>query len=69
MQTAKDMREQAERCIQLARRTGDDRLASALLAYASELEQRAHLLEGQTIKNSGWRPHAVSVASQVAAER
>jgi hypothetical protein len=69
MQTAKDMREQAERCIQLARRTGDDRLASALLAYGSELEQRAHLLEGQIINNSDWRPHAVSVASQVAAER
>jgi hypothetical protein len=52
MKTPADMREEAERCIRLARQTIDDSVASALLAYACELQQRAHLLEGSTAKNS-----------------
>jgi hypothetical protein len=52
MKTAEDMREEAERCIRLARHTIDDSVASALLAYACELEQRAHLLEETAVKNS-----------------
>lgn len=45
MQTTKDMREQAERCVRLAGSTLDDSVAAALLAYAGELEQRARLIE------------------------
>lgn len=52
MKTAEDMREEAERCIRLARQTIDDSVASALLAYACELQQRAHLLEDAVAKNS-----------------
>ena len=52
MKTADDMREEAERCIRLARQTIDDSVASALLAYACELQQRAHLLEDAAAKNS-----------------
>ncbi len=52
MKTAEDMREEAERCIRLARQTMDDSVAAALLAYACELEQRAHLLEDAAAKNS-----------------
>jgi hypothetical protein len=52
MKTPEDMREEAERCIRLARQTLDDSVASALLAYACELEQRAHLLEDAAAKNS-----------------
>jgi hypothetical protein len=50
MKTPEEMREEAERCIRLARQTIDDSVASALLAYACELEQRAHLLEDDTVK-------------------
>ncbi len=52
MKTSGEMREEAERCIRLARQTIDDSVASALLAYACELEQRAHLLESESFKNS-----------------
>jgi hypothetical protein len=51
MKTPQEMREEAERCIRLARQTIDDSVASALLAYACELEQRAHLLEEGAAKN------------------
>jgi hypothetical protein len=51
MKTPEEMREEAERCIRLARQTIDDSVASALLAYACELEQRAHLLEEEAVKN------------------
>ena len=62
MKTPEDMREEAERCIRLARQTLDDSVASALLAYACELEQRAHLLEEPVAKNShaGRKPVHVS---------
>jgi hypothetical protein len=39
------LRDQAERCVRVADTTADDRVAAALLAYASELEQRARLIE------------------------
>ena len=52
MKTAAEMREEAERCIRLARQTIDDSVASALLAYACELQQRAHLLEVDASQNS-----------------
>ncbi len=70
MKTPEEMREEAERCIRLARQTIDDSVASELLAYACELQQRAHLLEEQTPKNSskGLRRAAVS-ADHVAAGR
>jgi hypothetical protein len=41
MKTSKGMCEGAEWCIRLARQSIDDSVASALLAYACELEQRA----------------------------
>ena len=62
MKTPDDMREEAERCIRLARQTIDDSVASALLAYACELEQRAHLIEGEAPKNSH-RGHALADAT------
>ncbi len=52
MKTAAEMREEAERCMRLARQTIDDSVASALLAYACELQQRAHLLEVDAAQNS-----------------
>lgn len=45
MKTPEEMREEAQRCIRLARQTIDNSVASALLAYAAELEQRAQLIE------------------------
>jgi hypothetical protein len=52
MKMSKDMREEAERCIRLARQTIDDSVASALLAYAGELEQRAQLVEQSFPRNT-----------------
>ena len=52
MKTPEDMRDEAERCVRLARQTIDDSVASALLAYACELEQRARLLEDAAAKNT-----------------
>jgi hypothetical protein len=52
MKMSKDMREEAERCIRLARQTIDDSVASALLAYAGELEQRAQLVEKSFPRNT-----------------
>jgi hypothetical protein len=43
-QTSK-LREEAVRCIRVADRTADNKLAAALLAYACELEQRARVIE------------------------
>jgi len=45
MKTAKHMREKAEQCVRLARQTIEGSVASALLAYAGVLEQRARLIE------------------------
>ena len=42
---AKKLREEAQKCVRVADRTTDDKLAAALLAYACELEQRARLIE------------------------
>jgi|GEM_PF-2811296 hypothetical protein len=52
MKTPKEMREEAERCVRLARQTLDDSVASALLAYACELDQRAQLLERRASSDS-----------------
>ena len=52
MKMSKDMREEAERCIRLARQTIDDSVASALLAYACELEQCAQLVEQSFPRNT-----------------
>jgi hypothetical protein len=52
MKSPEDMREAAERSIRLARQTIDDSVASALLAYACELQQRAYLLEDAAGKNN-----------------
>ena len=51
MKTPGDLREELDRCIGLARLTIGNSVASALFAYACELEQRAQLLE-QTITNN-----------------
>ena len=58
MKTAKDMREEAERCVRLARQTIEDSVASALLAYACVLEQRARLIESDRV-NAGVAPARV----------
>jgi len=44
MNTPGNLRDEADRCIRLARQTIDNSVASALFAYACELEQRAQLL-------------------------
>ena len=68
MKTLEEMREEAGRCIRLARQTVDDSVASALLAYACELEQRAHLLEVELVNVSPTGPGPAGVAiNQVAA--
>jgi len=41
----KKLREEAQQCFRMADRTADNKVAAALLAYASELEQRARLIE------------------------
>lgn len=51
MKTPEEMREEAQRCIRLARQTIDNSVASALLAYAGELEQRAQLIENGGSEN------------------
>ena len=60
MKTPEGMREEAARCARLARQTIDNSVASALLAYAGELEQRAHLLEVKSIKNNPKGSRAVA---------
>jgi hypothetical protein len=67
MKTAAEMREEAERCIRLARQTIDDSVASALLAYACELQQRAHLLEVGAGQNSAEGRRSAPATGQVAA--
>jgi hypothetical protein len=67
MKTPGDMREEAERCIRLARQTIDDSVASALLAYACELQQRAHLLELDTRQNSNEGRRSTLVTGHIAA--
>jgi hypothetical protein len=42
---ANKLHEEAQKCVHVANRTTDDKLAAALLAYACELEQRARLIE------------------------
>ena len=41
----KKLREEAQQCFRVADRTADNKVAAALMAYASELEQRARLIE------------------------
>jgi hypothetical protein len=45
------LREEAQRCLRLARLTSDFRLAEELEAYARELEARASRLEGSNEAN------------------
>ena len=45
MKRVRKLRDEARQCFRVADITADDRVASALLAYACELEQRARLLE------------------------
>jgi hypothetical protein len=45
MKRVSRLRDEARRCFRVADRTADNKLASALLAYAYELEQRARLIE------------------------
>ena len=40
-----NLREEAQKCVRVADRTADDKVAAALLAYACQLEQRARLIE------------------------
>jgi len=42
---ANKLREEAQKCVRVADRMADNKVAAALLAYASELEQRARLIE------------------------
>ena len=42
---ARKLHEEAQRCFRVADRTADNKVAAALLAYASELEQRARLID------------------------
>lgn len=63
------LRAEAERCVRLARQTIDDSVASVLFAYARELEQHAHLLEGDTHKNSGRGFGFTRATGHVAADR
>ena len=67
MKTPEEMREEAERCIRLARQTVDDSVASALLAYACELEQRAHLLEVNLVNIRPTEPGPAVAVSHVVA--
>ncbi len=67
MKTPAEMRAEAERCIRLARQTIDNSVASALLAYACELQQRAHLLEVDETQNSFKGPRPLMTTGQVAA--
>jgi hypothetical protein len=53
---AKKLHEEAQQCIQVADRTADDKVAAALLAYASALEQRARLIESARNPNGPSRP-------------
>ena len=53
MNTPGNLRDEADRCIRLARQTIDNSVASALFAYACELEQRAQLLEQTDNGNTG----------------
>ncbi len=52
MKTPGNLRDEADRCIRLARQTIDNSVASALFAYACELEQRAQLLEQTDTDNT-----------------
>ena len=39
------LRNEARRCVRVADRTADNKIAAALLAYACDLEQRARQIE------------------------
>ena len=39
------LRNEARRCVRVADRTADNKIAAALLAYACDLEQRARRIE------------------------
>lgn len=69
MEKPRNLRAEAERCVRLARQTIDDSVASALFAYPSDLEQCAHLLEGDTHKNSGRGFGFTRATGHVAADR
>jgi hypothetical protein len=45
MKRIKKLREEAQKCVRVADRTADNKVAAALLAYACQLEQRARLIE------------------------
>lgn len=44
MKRVRKLRDEARRCFRVADLTSDNRVASALMAYACELEQRARLI-------------------------
>jgi hypothetical protein len=45
MKRVRKLRDEARRCYRVADLTADNKVASALLAYACELEQRARMIE------------------------
>lgn len=57
MSKVRRLREEAQRRIQIAKRTADNKVAAALMAYACELEQRARLIENakKLVRNSASR--------------
>jgi hypothetical protein len=55
------LRDEAQRCVRVANITVDDKDAAALLAYASELEQRARLIENSK-KATAKRPRLLDTA-------
>lgn len=50
------LRDEARRCFRVADLTADDKVASALLAYACELEQRARMIENSKKPKHGHAP-------------
>jgi hypothetical protein len=54
------LRDEAQQCVRIADITIDDKVAAALLAYASELEQRARLIENSKKKPTTKSAHGPS---------
>jgi hypothetical protein len=46
---ANKLRDEARRCVRVADRTADNKIAAALLAYACGLEQRARQIENAKV--------------------
>ena len=58
------LRDEARRCFRVADLTADNRVASALLAYACELEQRARLIENSKKPTAKSPPPAQAAISR-----